>query len=70
MDPDVDSAIFVSDLQDVNKNLLFLLDDRKIRIHLSDYWIRIREALKYMDPTDPDPQQRTGSGREMSEVPR
>jgi hypothetical protein len=41
--------------------LLFLLDDRRIRIriHVSDYWIRmrIREALKHMDldSTDPDP---------------
>ncbi len=42
--------------------LLFLLDDRGIRIRISDYWIRmrIREAQKHMDPTDwdgdPDPQ--------------
>jgi hypothetical protein len=90
MDPD--PAIFVSDLQDVNKffacnllkvllhhfskikipkkksqnsrnqcfSLLFLLDDRRIRIRISDLWIRIwiREAQKHMDPTsvaDPDP---------------
>ncbi len=38
--------------------LLFLLDDRRIRIriHISDQWIRIREAQKHMDPTDQDPQ--------------
>ncbi len=29
--------------------LFFLLDDRRIRV-------RIREAQKHMDPTDPDPQ--------------
>jgi hypothetical protein len=34
--------------------LLFLLDDRRIRIHPSDYWIRIREAQKHVDPVDPD----------------
>jgi hypothetical protein len=35
--------------------LLFLLDDRMIRslIHISAYWIRIRE-IQNMDPTDPD----------------
>jgi hypothetical protein len=35
--------------------LLFLLDDRRlrIRIHISDYWIRIREAQKHVDPVDP-----------------
>jgi hypothetical protein len=35
-----------------------LLDDRRIwiRIHTSDYRIRIQEAQKRMDPTDPDPQ--------------
>jgi hypothetical protein len=34
--------------------LLFLLDDRRIRIRISYKWIRmrIREAQKYMDPTD------------------
>ncbi len=38
--------------------LLFLLDDRRIRIHTSDLYIRIRiqEPNKHMDPTDPDPQ--------------
>jgi hypothetical protein len=40
--------------------LLFLLGDRRIqiRIHTSDYWIRIQiqEAQKQTDPTDPDPQ--------------
>jgi hypothetical protein len=40
--------------------LLFLLDDRRIRIRIriSDLWIRIRipEAQKHMYPTDPDPQ--------------
>jgi hypothetical protein len=41
--------------------LLFLLGDRRIRsrirIHTPDYWIRIRiqEAQKHTDPTDPDP---------------
>jgi hypothetical protein len=39
--------------------LLFLPDDRRIRIriHISNYWIRmrIREAQKHMDATDPDP---------------
>ncbi len=37
--------------------LLFLLDDRRIRICISDYWIRMRiwEAQKNMDPMDPDP---------------
>ncbi len=37
--------------------LLFLLDDRRIRIririHTSDLWIR--EAQKHVDPVDPDP---------------
>jgi hypothetical protein len=28
----------------------------RIRIHTSDYWIRIREAQKHVDPVDPDPQ--------------
>jgi hypothetical protein len=32
--------------------LLFLLDDRGIRIRISD--MRIREAQKQMDPMDPD----------------
>jgi hypothetical protein len=42
--------------------LLFLLDDRRNRIRVSDQWIRIREAQKHMGPTDqgpdsdPDPQ--------------
>ena len=38
--------------------LLFLLDDRRIRIriHTSDWWIRIQEAQKHVDPVDPDPQ--------------
>jgi hypothetical protein len=37
--------------------LLFLLNDRRIRIHISDQWIRMRilEAKKHMDHTDPDP---------------
>jgi hypothetical protein len=36
--------------------LLFLLDDRRIpiRIRVSDQWIRILQAQKHMDPTDPD----------------
>jgi hypothetical protein len=33
--------------------LLFLHDDRRIRIHTSDEWIRIREAQKHVDP-DPE----------------
>jgi hypothetical protein len=63
MDPVSGSDIFVIDLQDPLKIksqkevtrflLLFWLDDRRIRIHTSDYWIRIREAQKL---TDPDPQ--------------
>ncbi len=36
--------------------LLFLLNDRRIRIHSFDYWIRIQEAQKHVDPVDPDPQ--------------
>jgi hypothetical protein len=37
--------------------LLFLLDDRKIRIPIPIHIrMRIREAQKHMDPTDPDPQ--------------
>ncbi len=44
----------------INVFLLFLLDDRRIRTRISDKWIRmrIREAPKNMDPTDPgsDPQ--------------
>jgi hypothetical protein len=38
--------------------LLILLDDRRIQIHISDYWIRIRirEGQKFMDPTNPDRQ--------------
>ncbi len=100
-DADSDPAVFVSELQDVNKKLffvlsffayyflntftsffkykshkevtkqkesmffsLFLLDDRRIRIQIrtrirnSDQWIRmrIREAQKHMDSTDPEPQ--------------
>jgi|688.fasta_scaffold2454835_1 hypothetical protein len=34
--------------------LLFLLDDRRIRILISDKWIWIRDAQKNMDPSDPD----------------
>ena len=42
---------------------LFLHDDRRIRsriririrIHTSDWWIRMREAQKHVDPVDPDP---------------
>ncbi len=39
--------------------LLFLLDDRRIRIliHTSDERIRIHEAQIHTCPTDPDPQQ-------------
>ncbi len=85
LDPDPD--IFVIDLQDANKKLiykkvfllftfsqniytifkrlkykrshksvgikvflLFFLDDRRIRIHTSDQWIRIREAQTHVDP--------------------
>ncbi len=33
--------------------LLFLFDDKRIRIHTSDKWIRIQEAQKH---THPDPQ--------------
>ena len=33
--------------------LLFLLDDRRIRIHTSDKWIRSREDQKHVDP-DPE----------------
>jgi hypothetical protein len=83
MDPDFDPdpAVFVTDLQEVNKKLtlkkssffkeksqkevtkqegsrfIFLLHDRRIRIHTSDQWIRIRiqEAQKHTDP-DSDPQ--------------
>ncbi len=35
-----------------------IVDDKRIRIRISisDQWIRIREAQKHMDPTDPDPQ--------------
>ncbi len=33
-----------------NQGLLFLLDDRRIRTHTSDQWIRIREAQKHVDP--------------------
>jgi hypothetical protein len=38
--------------------LLFLLDDIRIRIRISDEWIpiRIQEAQKHMDFTDSDPQ--------------
>ncbi len=36
--------------------LTILLDDRSIRIHTSDYWIRTREAQKHADPVDPDPE--------------
>ncbi len=39
--------------------LLFLVAVRRIRIririHTSDYWIRIREAQKHVNPVDPDP---------------
>jgi hypothetical protein len=28
----------------------------RIRIHTSDYWIRIREPQKNLDPVDPDPE--------------
>jgi hypothetical protein len=41
MDPDPDTAVFISDLQDVNKQdvnvfLLILLGDGRIRIRISD----------------------------------
>jgi hypothetical protein len=39
--------------------IIFLLDDRRIRIRISDLWIqwiRIREVHKHNDPTDPDQQ--------------
>jgi hypothetical protein len=100
MDPDPDPAIFVSDLQDVDKKivfkfffayyflkvhlhnfsktkshkefLLFLLDDGRIRIriHISDEWIRIREAQKHMDPTDPDsnPQHWLPTGQKFGRI--
>ncbi len=32
--------------------MLFLHDDRRIRIHTSDKWIRM--AQKYVDPVDPE----------------
>jgi hypothetical protein len=37
--------------------LLFLLGDRRLRIHTFGQWIRIRiqEAQKHVDPVDPDP---------------
>ncbi len=40
--------------------ILFLLDDRRIRIHTPDWWIRIpiriQEAQKHTDPdSNPDP---------------
>ncbi len=31
-----------------------LMIERRIRIRISDQWIRIREAEKHMDPTDPE----------------
>jgi hypothetical protein len=34
----------------------FCLMIEGIRIHISDLWIRIQEAKKHTDPTDPDPQ--------------
>ncbi len=36
--------------------LLFLLDDRRIRIRIStsDQWIRIWEAQKHVNPVDPE----------------
>jgi hypothetical protein len=34
--------------------LLFLHDDRRIRIHTSDNWIWIREAQKQVDAVDPN----------------
>jgi hypothetical protein len=34
--------------------LLFLLYDRRIRIHFSDYWIREAQKQKHRDPTDPE----------------
>ncbi len=53
--------------------LLFLFNDRRIRIriqsririHTSDYWIRIRiqEAQKQVDPVDPDPVPETNETR-------
>jgi hypothetical protein len=36
--------------------LVFMLDNGRIRIRISDLWIRIREAYKHMDPTDSYPQ--------------
>jgi hypothetical protein len=43
-----------------------LLDDRRIRIwiriHTSDYWIRIWEAQKHVDPVDPDSDSDFGPG--------
>ncbi len=36
--------------------LLFLLDDGKVRISSSNKRLRIREAKKHTDPTDPGPE--------------
>ncbi len=33
-----------------------MFDGRRIRIHISDQWIRIREAQKHVDPVNPDPE--------------
>ncbi len=44
--------------QESKFSLLFLLDDRRIRIriHTYDQWIRIQKAKKHTDPVDPDTQ--------------
>ncbi len=67
MDPDPDAdpdpSIFIIDLHDANKKRIkkkffcIVLFDRRIRIHTSYYWIRIRihEAQKHVYPVDPDP---------------
>ncbi len=51
--------------------MLFLLDDRKIRIriHTADdrFWIRIQEAQKHTDPTDPDPQHWTKISKNLKQ---
>jgi hypothetical protein len=53
MDPDSDSdadpAIFVIDLQDADKNYCNLKT-----IYSAYYFLKVQEAQKHTDPTDPD----------------
>ncbi len=48
--PKIKSPKEVTKLQELRFFLLFLLADRRIRIHTSEKWILIREAQNHVDP--------------------